>query len=124
MPEIRGFRDLTAYVRARELAAAVYRMTLAFPKAEAYALTDQVRRSSRAVSALLAEAWGRRRYPAAFVEKLTQAVAEAYETRDWLDHALDAGYISATDHAALDAAWDEVSAMLHGMIRRHRSFCQ
>jgi len=34
---------------------------------ERYSLTDQVRRSPRAVNAMIAEAWAKRRYEAAFV---------------------------------------------------------
>lgn len=124
MARIRSFRDLIVYARAREEARQVFEVTKGFPKEEQYALTDQVRRSSRAVSALLAEAWGRRRYPGAFVEKLTQASAEALETQAWLDHACDCGYLTRERHAEMDAAWNEVGAMLQGMIRRHKSFCR
>jgi four helix bundle protein len=45
-------------------------------------LTDQIRRSSRAVNAMIAESWARRRYPAAFVNKPNEALGEAMETSD------------------------------------------
>lgn len=57
-------------------------------------MTDQVRRSSRAVKAMLAEAWAKRRYKASFVNKIGDAMGEAMETQSWLDDALDCGYIS------------------------------
>ena len=41
-----------------------------------------------------AEAWARRRYPASFACKLTDAIGEANETPSWLDDALDCGYIA------------------------------
>jgi four helix bundle protein len=62
-------------------------VTKEFPKSETYSLTDQVRRSSRAVGAIVAEAWARRRYKGAFINKLNMAMAEAHETQSWLDHA-------------------------------------
>jgi len=60
---------------------------------EKYSLTDQLRRSSRAVNAMIAQPWARRRYPAAFVDKVDEALGEAMETQAWLDHATDCGYL-------------------------------
>jgi four helix bundle protein len=51
----------------------VFTVTKTFPREERYALIDQVRRSSRAVKAMIAEAWARRRYKAAFVNKIDRA---------------------------------------------------
>jgi len=77
MPEkIRVHRDLEVYARAFEGAMRLFEITRSFPREEIYSLTDQVRRSSRSVSANLAEAWRKRRYPAAFVSKLSDAEAE------------------------------------------------
>jgi four helix bundle protein len=97
--------------------------TKSFLKEETYSLTDQVRRSSRAVNALIAEAWGRRRYSAAFINKLNEALAEAMETLSWLDHALDCTYISITLHRELDDGWQHIGAMLNRMIERAATFC-
>jgi len=58
---IRSFRDLDVYKMAREQAKQVFDLTKTFPKEELYSLTDQIRRSSRAVNAMIAEAWARRR---------------------------------------------------------------
>lgn len=94
----------------------MFEVTRGFPREERYSLTDQIRRSSRAVGALLAEALGRRRYPASFVHTLTEALGEAMETQAWLDHALSSGYLDAKAHADLDDAWQHVGAMLTRMI--------
>jgi four helix bundle protein len=88
---IRGFRDLDVYVLAREQAKKIFALSKTFPVEEKYSLTDQIRRSSRAVNAMIAEAWARRRYPAAFVNKIDEALGEAMETQAWLDHAMDSG---------------------------------
>src|ERR1044072_5283723 len=85
----RSFRDLDVYKLGRIAAATGFKMSQAFPKDERFSLTDQVRRSSRAVTAMLAEAWAKRRYRASFVIKLDDALGEANETQAWLDHALD-----------------------------------
>jgi urease accessory protein len=63
-------------------------VTKSFPVEERYSLVDQVRRSSRSVPANIAEAWRKRRYPAAFVSKLNDAEGEAAETQTHLEIAL------------------------------------
>jgi four helix bundle protein len=94
MAQIRSFRDLVVYQKAGKAAREIFVVTQGFLKEERYSLTDQIRRSSRAVNAMLAEAWGRRRYVAAFVDKVNQAQSEAMETQAWLDHAYTCGYLS------------------------------
>ncbi|PSQ97775.1 MAG: four helix bundle protein [Bacteroidetes bacterium SW_9_63_38] len=98
MPSAQQFRDPETYQKVRQQAKYIFKLTRRLPKEETYALTDQIRRSSRAVGALIAEAWARRRYEAAFVNKLNQALAEAMETQSWLDAAYDCDYIDADTH--------------------------
>jgi four helix bundle protein len=124
MAIIRSFRDLRAYQQARNEANRVFKMTKTFPKEELFSLTDQIRRSSRAVKSMIAEAWGHRRYPAAFVNKLTAAIGEANETQSWLDDALDCGYINASQHEAFDAAWQSIGGMIASMIVKADDFCR
>jgi four helix bundle protein len=123
MPAIRSFRDLNVYCVAREQARAIFLTTRTFPKEEQYSLTDQIRRASRAVNAMVAEAWARRRYQAAFVNKINEALGEAMETQAWLDHALDCAYINADKHRQLDAGWQSIGAMLNQIIEKADTFC-
>ena len=120
----RSFRDLRTYQAAREAAQEVFTVSKSFPKEERYSLTDQIRRSSRAVKAMIAEGWGRRRYVAVFVSKIDEALGEANETRSWLDDALDCGYIDQNSFARMDAAWKGVAAKLSRMIDRAPDFCK
>jgi four helix bundle protein len=124
MALIQSFRDLDVYKLGREQARRVFVASKSFPKEETYSLTDQIRRSSRAVNALIAEAWGRRRYIAAFVNKIDEALSEAMETQAWLDHALDCAYLNPTLHQELDAAWQHIGAMLNRIIERADTFCK
>ena len=73
---------------------------------------------------MIAEAWARRRYPAAFINKIDEALGEATETQAWLDHALDSGYLDAKQHRTLDDAWQKIGAMLNRMIQRADDFCR
>src|SRR5205814_6439914 len=114
----RSFRDLNVYRKARETAQEIFGLSREFPPEERYSLTDQVRRSSRAVKAMISEAWGRRRYKAVFVNKLDEALGEATETQSWLDDARDAEYISIEEFEALDAKYIGIGRMLSRMIDR------
>jgi four helix bundle protein len=94
----------------------VFAWTKGLPRVEERALVEQVRRSSRAVGANIAEAWRRRRYPRAFVRSLTDAEAEAEETRHWLRVALHCGYLTAGAHKELDDAYDALLGLLVRMV--------
>jgi four helix bundle protein len=124
MAIIKSFRDLDVYVLAREQAKRIFTISKSFPKEKKYSLTDQIRRSSRAVNAMIAEAWARRRYPAAFINKIDEAMGEAMETQAWLDHAVDCEYLDRNQHRALDEVWQQVGAMLNRMIQRADAFCR
>ena len=73
MNYVESFRALEVYKLTRALAKEIFETSKRFPKEEMYALTDQVRRSSRSVGAQVAEAWGKRRYDKHFISKLTDA---------------------------------------------------
>jgi four helix bundle protein len=124
MALIKSFRDLTVYQAARIETQKIYERSKNFPPEEKYALTDQIRRSSRAVKAMLAEAWARRRYRAVFVNKIDEALGEATETQSWLDDCLDCGYLSPEEFKQMDAAWHSIGGKLNKMIERADDFCR
>jgi four helix bundle protein len=74
-----------------------------------------MRRSSRSVPANISEARRKRRYPAAFVSKLSDAEGEAAETQTHIEFSLRCGYLSAEQAQTLDGAYEEVLAMLAAM---------
>ncbi len=63
------FRNLIAFKKAFEQGCDVFDLSLTFPFEEKYALTDQIRRSSRSVCANLAEAYRKRDYLKHFLLK-------------------------------------------------------
>jgi four helix bundle protein len=124
MAGAKSFRELKVYQAAREGAKRVFFITQSFPREERYSLTDQIRRSSRAVKAMVAEAWARRRYKAAFINKIDEALGEANETQSWLDDAFDCRYLLAADFEELDNRYQAIGGMLSRMIDRADSFCK
>src|SRR5262245_31086152 len=77
---VRSAKDLIVYQRAYALAMRIFHITKRFPPEERYALTSQIRRSSRSICQNLREAWAKRRYLAHFVSKLSDSDGENSET--------------------------------------------
>ena len=120
---VKHYKDLAVYQKAVDLRRVVFANSKAWPKEERYALTDQVRRSSRAVGANIAEAWAKRRYPKHFVSKLTDALAEGEETIVWLDTAHECSYIEREVHDDLTRTTRQICGGLVRMMRSPDSWC-
>lgn len=113
---VRKHTDLQVYNRAFEAGMRFFAFSKKFPIEERYSLTDQGRRSSRSVCGNVAEAWRKRRYPAAFVSKLSDAEGEAAETQSWIQFAVKCDYLEPAAGRELYAEYDEIIAMLVTMI--------
>lgn len=118
-----SFRDLIVYQKSRTLAKEIKVLTQSFPKEEKFSLTDQVRRSSRAVGANIAESWAKRRYEKHFISKLTDSDGEQMETQHWIGIALDCEYVNTKTHDQLIAKCLEIGRMLNGMMDKADMFC-
>jgi len=115
-------KDLDVYKRAYALAMEIFEASKFFPPEERFALTGQIRRSSRSVCLNLREAWAKRRYEAHFVNKLTDSDGENSETDSSLDFARDCGYLKPEEHQRLALKCEEVGKMIGGMLRKPESF--
>jgi four helix bundle protein len=121
--EYRGYRDLKVYQLSFLTALEIFELSKSFPKEERYALTDQIRRSSRAVAAIIAEAWSHRKYSKSFISKLVDSKGEAAETEVWSEFARAHGYIGDEQLKHLLEKYDEVGKMLNSMIKQPEKFC-
>jgi four helix bundle protein len=119
---IQSFKELRVYQLACELDYQVFLETKAWPREEKYSLVDQIRRSSRAVGANLAESWAKRRYPAHFVSKLTDADGELQETMHWLGRAAAYGYLTSERLEALETLCHTIGSKLGKMMQKPDSF--
>lgn len=115
-------KELAVYQKAYDLAMRVFEASKSFPPEERYALTSQIRRSSRSVCLNLREAWAKRRYEAHFISKLTDCDGENNETDSSLDFARDCGYISSAEHRELLELNREVGKMIGSMIKTPAPF--
>ncbi len=98
---VNSFKELIVWQKAHRLAMEIFEISKNFPREESYSLTDQIRRSSRSVSVCISEAWAKRKYIKVFVSKLTDSLAEEYETEDWLEYSFECKYISKEKHQYL-----------------------
>jgi four helix bundle protein len=96
-----SFRDLTVYQKAFALAMKIFEITQKFPSEEKYELTDQIRRSSRAVCRAIGEGYRKRQYPKHFSSKMSHADMENTETQVSLDFAKTCKYISQDEYQEL-----------------------
>jgi four helix bundle protein len=121
--KISKFSDLRVYQLAFELQQQIFKLTKQFPSEERFSLTDQVRRSSRAIGANISEAWQKRRYVAHFVSKLTDADGEQAETEHWINTAAACGYCTPAELNDMTEKCSHIGAMLGSMMAKPEKFC-
>lgn len=120
---IYSHRDLIVYQKSFSAGKRIFELSRSFPREEMYSLTDQVRRSSRSVSANIAEAWRKRRYEKHFCSTLNIAEAEAAETQVWIDYAAAHGYLDEKTAAKANDYYEEILKMIVAMIHGSASWC-
>jgi four helix bundle protein len=114
---MKSYRDLQIYGESKRLAIEVHRISLLLPKFELYEEGSQLRRASKAVTALIVEGYGRRRYKADFVKYLIYSHAECDETIVHWDFLLETGSLSdRTKYQELRESYIQLSKMIHNFI--------
>ena len=117
-----GLKDLKVYQDLYQLALEINNLTKKFPIDERFALTNQIRRSSRSICSNIAEAYRKRQYPKHFISKLSDADAELCETLIWLDFSKDLGYIQTEEYAFVTKRYQNIGKMLGGMMKSPEKF--
>jgi four helix bundle protein len=115
---VNSAKDLAVYKVAYELAMEIFELSKRFSPGEKFALTTQIRRSSRSVCLNLREAWAKRRYEAHFISKLTDSDGENSETDSSLDFARDCGSLSADGQPGFGKKCGKVGRMLGLMMKK------
>jgi four helix bundle protein len=118
-PPVRSFQDLEIWRRGIALAERVYRPSDAFPSAERFGLTSQMRRASVSVASNIAEGWGRGSR-VEFVRYLTIARGSLYELITQVTIARRIGYLNPERAAELSDEMATLSRMLLSQVRALR----
>ena len=119
VPRVKDFTQLEVWRVARKLRLEAYEMSRLFPKDEKYGLALQLRRAAVSITANIAEGYGRY----SFQENMQfcrHSRGSAYEVRDHLIAALDAGYIPREMYKEATALAISVIRLLNGYIRSTR----
>jgi four helix bundle protein len=114
------FKQLKVWRKAHEMTIETYRVTAAFPKAEMYGLTSQLRRAAASIGANIAEGCGRRS-DGEMVRFLQIARGSASEVEYHILLARDLHFIEGDDFRALARQSDELQRMLTALMQTVRS---
>ncbi len=110
---IKRAKDLEVYKRAYAVSLDVHRATLVFPKIEQYALADQMRRSSKAICANLAEGFAKQTHSRPeFARFISMAMGSCSELETWISYAFDLGYIAQAQRDE----WLQSYVHIYGML--------
>lgn len=115
-----SFRNLNAYIKAKELVSIVYELIKKFPKEEQYALCDQLRRAVISIPSNIAEGSGR-----LTTKDQSHFYSIAYgslmEILAQLDVACDLGYITKEEFQHLENLIDIDAKLLTGLVNKRNS---
>jgi four helix bundle protein len=112
---VETFENLECYKAAREYRRMISRFVKTLPRTEEYRLKDQLLRSSRGVTACIAEGYGRSEYS----ENLRRCLKSRGYLSESLDHlsvASDEGYMTEETYAAMCARLEDTWKILNGHI--------
>ena len=112
---MKGFEDLDTWKEAREFRKLISGLSRTFPVEEKYKLTDQSLRSSRSISANIAEGHGRFHFQEN-MQFCRQARGSLTETLVHMICALDEGYIDDSQLEAVRTQYNNVLRLINGYI--------
>lgn len=112
---VNTFEELECYRLARQLRKEVSRFCKSLPREEEYRLKDQIIRSSRSVTANIAEGYGRHHHQEN-IQFCRTARGSLTETLDHLIVAVDDGYLTDDQYASMRGLLEETRKVLNGYI--------
>lgn len=116
MGDIKSFEDLAVWQRAMELAEAVYRHSVDFPREETWGLRQQIRRAVTSIPSNIAEGQGRGTTKEFLhFRRISRGSLNELVTQMLL--ATRFGFVNAESSTAIRGLADEVSRMLGALIR-------
>ena len=115
---MKSYRELEVYKVSKVLAVRVHKMSLSLPKFELFEEGSQVRRSSKSVTSMIVEGYGRRRYKADFIKYLVYSQSECDETIVHLD------FLFETESLKDEALYTDLKNEYNILSKRINTFIQ
>lgn len=119
---IKSFLDLDVYKEAFQLSLEIEEVVNNFPKEEKFLLTDQSKRASRAIPALIAEGYAKRETLPVFKKFLRDAVGEANEMINHIALAKAKVYITSEKSDELIERYHRVGKKLTKLKENWKNF--
>jgi four helix bundle protein len=114
--EFFGYRNLVAYVKAKEVRLQVYRLLKRFPKEEQFALCNQLRRAAVSITSNIAE--GMTRFSTKDkVHFIEIAYGSLMEVMSQLEVAQEENYISIEEFHNMETLIADTARLLSGLQR-------
>lgn len=114
---VKNFRDLICWQKAKSLQKKVYKVIPKIPYFEKDNLKSQVRKSVSSIGANIAEGAGQL-YKRKEITHYNIALGSASEVRNWMNDALMFDYITKEEYDDMDSEAEEIIKMLYGLIRK------
>lgn len=125
--QIKSYTDLDVYQRSYKLSIIICtKVVIKLPLEEKFDLTDQIRRSSKAIPRLIAEGFGKKHQKKGYQKYLDDAIAENNETIVSLCHIRDI-YPTKLNPDSIQKLIDEytiVGKQLYKLKQSWDKFCQ
>ncbi len=115
-----NYRELKVWQLGIEVATGIYRLTSRFPADERFGLVAQMRRSAVSISSNIAEGHARNSTQE-MIRFCSIALGSVAELETQLVIARELAFGNADEAADLQGSLDELSRMLHGLIRTFRN---
>lgn len=113
-----SYRDLEIYKESKRLAIEIHKMTMTLPRHELFEEGSQVRRSSKSITSMIVEGYGRRRYKADYVKYLIFSQSECDETIVHLDFLFETNSLSCAElYKKLRSDYDLLSRRINKYIQ-------
>jgi len=114
---IRSYKDLTMWQKAKDFAVAIYKATGTFPKEEQYGITSQLRRASVSIPSNIAEGF-MRRFPKEKIQFLRIAYGSGAEVETQLVISKDLSYLDSIQYKKLTDDLGEIMKIINVVINK------
>lgn len=114
---MKSYKDLKVYRESRALAIEIHKISKTFSPSDQYEEGSQVRPSSKAVTSLIVEGYGRKRYKGELIKYLVYALAECDETLVHLDFLRETAVLKKEEYVELSRKYDLLSKRLNTFIK-------
>ena len=109
------YSDLRVWQKSMDLVELIYRVTVMFPSAEKFGLTNQIRKAVVSIPSNIAEGHGRK-FTRAYMNNLSIAFGSLMELETQLRIACRLGYLQESSLNELLTQCDAIGKMLSGLI--------